>query len=150
MSRTRSASIALRLADLADGVDEARLVEEMNAFDPDGAAASLTELERRDEELGLEEKERYAERDRLQRKREEFESSIGAEAALQQRRNAEAELVDAARRWAVLKAASALLGGALDAPSRDAPRPADDARRGSVRDLDRGRLFRARPEFLRR
>ena len=104
----------VRLADLADGVDEARLVEEMNAFDPDGAAARLTELEHRDEELGLEEKERYAERDRLQRKCEEFESSIGAEAALQQRRNAEAELIDAARRWAVLKAASALIGGALD------------------------------------
>ena len=104
----------LRLADLADGVDEARLIEDMNALDPDAAAASLTELERRDEELGLEEKERYAERDRLQRKRGEFESSIGAEAALQQRRNAEAELVDAARRWAVLKAASALLGGALE------------------------------------
>jgi len=104
----------LRLADLADGVDEKRLIEDMNALDPDAAAASLTELERRDEELGLEEKERYAERDRLQRKRGEFESSIGAEAALQQRRNAEAELIDAARRWAVLKAASALLGGALE------------------------------------
>ena len=104
----------LRLADLADGVDEARLVEEMNAFDPDAAAASLTELERRDEDLGQQEKDRYAERDRLQRKRGEFESGIGAEAALQQRRNAEAELVEAARRWAVLKAASALLGGALE------------------------------------
>ena len=45
---------------------------------------------------------------------DEFESSIGAEAALQQRRNAEAELIDAARHWAVLKAASALLGGALE------------------------------------
>ena len=104
----------LRLADLADGVDEARLIEDMNALDPDAAAASLTELERRDEELGLEEKERYAERDRQQRRRGEFETSIGAEAALQQRRNAEAELVDAARGWAVLKAASALLGGALE------------------------------------
>ena len=104
----------LRLADLADGVDEARLIEDMNALDPDAAAASLTELERRDEELGLEEKERYAERDRLQRRRGEFETSIGAEAALQQRRNAEAELMDAARHWAVLKAASALLGGALE------------------------------------
>ena len=30
----------LRLADLADGVDEARLVEDMNALDPDAAAAS--------------------------------------------------------------------------------------------------------------
>jgi uncharacterized protein YhaN len=104
----------VRLADLAEAVDEARLIEEMTGFDPDGAAARLTELEHRDEELGLEEKERYAERDRLQRRREEFESSTGAEAALQQRRNAEAELVDAARRWAVLKAASALIGGALD------------------------------------
>ena len=104
----------LRLADLADGIDEARLVEEMNAFDPDAATASLKELERRDEDLGQQEKERYAERDRLQRQREEFESGIGAEAAVQQRRNAEAELVDAARRWAVLKAASVLLGGALE------------------------------------
>jgi uncharacterized protein YhaN len=104
----------LRLADLADGVDEARLVEEMNAFDPDAATASLKELERRDEDLGQQEKDRYAERDRLQRRRDEFESGIGAEAAVQQRRNAEAELVEAARRWAVLKAASALLGGALD------------------------------------
>ncbi len=104
----------LRLADLADGVDEARLVEETNAFDPDAATATLKELERRDEDLGQQEKDRYAERDRLQRKREEFESGIGAEAALQQRRNAEAELVDAARRWAVLKAASALVGGALE------------------------------------
>jgi uncharacterized protein YhaN len=104
----------LRLADLADGVDEAQLVQEMNAFDPDAATASLKELERRDRDLGQQEKDRYAERDRLQRRRDEFESGIGAEAAVQQRRNAEAELVDAARRWAVLKAASALLGGALD------------------------------------
>ncbi|HSV00192.1 MAG TPA: chromosome segregation protein SMC, partial [Roseiarcus sp.] len=103
-----------RLADLADGVDEARLIEEMSAFDPDAAAASLMELERRNEDLAQREKDRYAERDRLQRKRGEFESGIGAEAALQQRRNAEAELVEAARRWAVLKAASALLGGALE------------------------------------
>ena len=88
----------LRLADLADGVDEARLVEEMNAFDPDAATASLKELQRRDEDLGQQEKDRYAERDRLQRRRDEFESGIGAEAALQQRRNAEAELVEAARR----------------------------------------------------
>jgi uncharacterized protein YhaN len=104
----------VRLADLADGVEEAQLVEEMNAFDPDEATASLKELDRRDEDLGQQEKDRYAERDRLQHRRDEFESGIGAEAAVQQRRNAEAELVDAARRWAVLKAASALLGGALD------------------------------------
>jgi uncharacterized protein YhaN len=104
----------LRLADLGDGVDEARLIEEMRAFDSDAASASLAEIERRDADLAQQEKERYAERDRLQRKRGEFESGIGAEAALQQRRNAEAELVEAARCWAVLKAASTLLGGALE------------------------------------
>jgi uncharacterized protein YhaN len=104
----------LRLADLSDGVDEARLIEELSAFDPDAGSANLSELERRDADLAQQEKERYAERDRLQRKRGEFESGIGAEAALQLRRNAEAELVEAARRWAVLKAASTLLGGALE------------------------------------
>jgi uncharacterized protein YhaN len=104
----------IRLVDLGDGVDEARLIEELSAFNPDAASASLAELERRDADLAQQEKERYAERDRLQGKRGEFESGIGAEAALQQRRNAEAELVEAARRWAVLKAASTLLGGALD------------------------------------
>ena len=54
----------------------------------------------------------------LKAEREELEGGIGAEAAWQQRRNAEAELVDAARRWAVLKTASALLGGRVGAPSR--------------------------------
>jgi uncharacterized protein YhaN len=102
------------LVDLSDGADEARLVEEMEAFDPDAAAARLAELERQDEDLGQQEKDRYTERNRVQEQRGAFESGIGAEAALQQRRNAEAELVEAARRWAVLKAASALLGGALD------------------------------------
>ncbi len=43
-----------------------------------------------------------------------IEGGIGAEEAWQQRRNAEAELMETARRWAVVKAASALLGGALD------------------------------------
>ena len=104
----------LRLADLGDGVEEARLIAELRAFDPDAASASLAELERRDAELAQQERERYAERDRLMRKRDEFESGIGAEAALQRRRNAEAELVEAARHWAVLKAASTLLSGALD------------------------------------
>jgi uncharacterized protein YhaN len=102
------------LVDLSDGADEARLVEEMDAFDPDAAAARLAELDRQDEDLGQQEKDRYTERNRVQEQRGAFESGIGAEAALQQRRNAEAELVEAARRWAVLKAASALLGGALE------------------------------------
>ena len=102
------------LPKLSDGVDEARLVEEMRNFDPDAAAARIAELERDDEEKGREENQRFADRAELMRRRAELESGVGAEEAWQQRRNAEAELVDAARRWVALKAASTLLGGALD------------------------------------
>jgi uncharacterized protein YhaN len=104
----------LHLVELGDGVDEARLAGEMEDFDPDAAAARLTELAREEEELGREEKEIYAERKRLMREREELENGVGSEVAWQQRRNAEAELVESGRRWAVLRAASLLLGKALE------------------------------------
>jgi len=39
---------------------------------------------------------------------------VGAEVALQQRRNAEAELVDAARAWTVLKLGAMLIGQVID------------------------------------
>ncbi|MBV9288931.1 MAG: AAA family ATPase, partial [Hyphomicrobiales bacterium] len=102
------------LLKLSDGVDETRLVEEMLDFDPDAAAARIAELERDDEEKGREENQSFADRAELLRRRIELESGVGAEEAWQQRRNAEAELVEAARRWVTLKAASALLDGALD------------------------------------
>ena len=102
------------LLDLADGVDGERLAAEIQGFDPDAAAARLVELERENEERGREENEAYAERAALLRKRQEHEGGIGAEEAWQQRRNAEAELIETARRWLVVKTASALLGGALD------------------------------------
>ena len=86
----------------------------MQDFDPDVAAARIAELERDDEERRREENQRFADRAELLRRRAELETGVGAEEAWQQRRNAEVELVDAARRWAVLKAASTLLGGALD------------------------------------
>ncbi len=102
------------LLDLADGADEERLSEEMAGFDPDAAAARLAELERENEARGSQENEAYAARVGLLGKRAELEEGVGAEEAWQQRRNAEAELVEAARRWAVLKAASALIGSAID------------------------------------
>jgi hypothetical protein len=104
----------LHLIELADGVDEMRLAKEMMGFDPDAAAARLAELARRDEELGRIENDLYAQRSHRLREREALEAGVGAEEAWQQRRNAEAELLESARRWAVLKAASALLGGALE------------------------------------
>ncbi len=102
------------LHDVSDGVDEAKLAAEMGGFDPDAAEARLNELERLDEDFGREENDCYAERDRRMRERAVLESGVGAEVAWQQRRNAEAELVEAARRWAVLKASSLLIGAALE------------------------------------
>jgi uncharacterized protein YhaN len=104
----------LHLIELADGVDEMRLEKEMMGFDPDAASARLAELARRDDELGRIENDLYAQRSHRLREREVLEAGVGAEEAWQQRRNAEAELLESARRWAVLKAASALLGGALE------------------------------------
>ncbi len=102
------------LLDVADGVEEPRLLAEMEGFDPDAAAARIAELERENEDRERLENEHRAQRALMLQRREELEAGVGAEEAWQQRRNAEAELLETARRWAVLKAASALLGGALD------------------------------------
>ncbi len=104
----------LHLIDLADGVDEARLVEEMRDYDPDAVEARLRDLEQADRLIETEINELYAEHSRAKAERDALEGGVGAEAAWQRRRNAEAELVDAARRWAVLKTASALVGVALE------------------------------------
>jgi uncharacterized protein YhaN len=104
----------LHLIELADGVQETRLAEEVTGFDPDAADARLTELARRDQELGQIENDLYAHRSHRRRELEALAAGVGAEEAWQQRRNAEAELLEAARRWAVRKAAVALLGGALE------------------------------------
>ena len=95
-------------------MEEPRLLAEMEGFDPDAAAARIAELERENEDRERLENEHRAQRALMLQRREELEAGVGAEEAWQQRRNAEAELVETARRWAVLKAASALLGGALD------------------------------------
>jgi chromosome segregation protein len=126
--------------ELAEGVDETRLADEMTGFDPDAAAARLAELMRRDEELARSENDLYAERDRRQREGEALETGVGAEEAWQQRRNAEAELMEAARRWAVLKAASALLGGALER-HRAARRDPLMTRAGAIFALTTGGTF---------
>ena len=42
-----------------------------------------------------------------------LEDAVEAEVALQQRRNAEAEMVEAAREWAVLRVGAAMMGAAI-------------------------------------
>ena len=102
------------LFDIAEGVEEANLVDQLKEFDPDAAEARLRDLEQQDSVLEGRINEVYAEREQRVRERDALAGGVGAEVAWQQRRNAEAELVEAARSWAVLKAASLLLGKALE------------------------------------
>lgn len=97
-----------------DGFSEEQIRAELALFDPDQTEASLKALAVEDDLLDRKAQEVFAERDRAIRERAVLEQGVGAEVALQQRRNAEAELVDAARAWAVLKLGAMLIGQVVD------------------------------------
>jgi uncharacterized protein YhaN len=84
------------------------------AFDADQAEVALNELAAEEDVLDRQAQEVFAERDRLVRELATLEQGVGAEIALQQRRNAEAELLDAAREWMVLKLGALLIGEVID------------------------------------
>jgi chromosome segregation protein len=90
------------------------LRSDLAAFDADSAAAALKALAGEDERLDQEAQEVFAAHDRAARQRVVLEQGVGAEVAVQQRRNAEAELALVAREWAVLKLGSLLIGSVVD------------------------------------
>lgn len=112
-----AASLAERRSQLllqGDGFTEEQLRADLAAFDIDEAEAALKGLVTDDEDLDRQSQEVFAERDRAMRERAALEQGVGAEIALQQRRNAEAELVDAAREWTILKLGALLIGQVID------------------------------------
>ncbi|MFI5014443.1 MAG: AAA family ATPase [Hyphomicrobiales bacterium] len=98
----------------ADGLDEAAIRVELAAFEADAAEQRLSELERDRDRLDRESNESFAALDRELRRKAELEAGVGAELAIQLRRNAEGELTAAAREWAVLKLGALLLGTAIE------------------------------------
>lgn len=98
----------------SDGLDEASLRAALAEFDADMAEARLQGLAQEDEATDHAAKETFAEQDRALRRRAELEQGAGAEIAAQQRRNAEAELVEAARNWAVRKIGALMIGAAVE------------------------------------
>jgi chromosome segregation protein len=112
-----AAAIAGRRTQLvlqSDGMDEASLRAGLAEFDADAAEASLKGFAQEDEALERNAQEIFAEHDRALRRRAGLEQGVGAEIALQQRRNAEAELVEAAHDWAVLKLGALMIGTAVE------------------------------------
>jgi uncharacterized protein YhaN len=112
-----AAAIAERRIQLvlqSDGLDEASLRAGLAQFDADMAEASLKGFAQEDEALEHSAQETFAEQDRALRRRAGLEQGVGAEIALQQRRNAEAELVEAAHDWTVLKLGALMIGAAVE------------------------------------
>ena len=100
-------------ANAGDGQDEASLREQLSAFDPDTAEGERAVLQSQSAHLVEETRRIYAAGVEIERQLKEAELRTSAELAHQQRRNAEAELEEAAHEWAVLKTAGVLLDAAL-------------------------------------
>lgn len=116
---------------VADGYDEAALAAEAQDFNADVARIKLDEIERQlkaedERKLEIHARLRFAEGelDRLQ-------TSLGAEAAIQAKENARAEIAQELRRWAVLKLASLLVDAGLER-SRDRRKDPLLARAGAL------------------
>jgi uncharacterized protein YhaN len=101
------------LARTADGIDEETLRAALADWDPDAAASRLAALEDEDRELDHAGDDASALIKGAKDTLVALETAVGAEIALQQRRNAEAEMLEAAREWAVLSLGAAMLGAAV-------------------------------------
>lgn len=112
-----------RLAEQGDGHEEPKLRDDLAGFDPDQVEASLARFAHDDDEFDRDSKEVFAARDRDMRTRQAWEAGTGAELAAQQRSNAEAELLVAAREWTILKLGALLLGSAIDRRRADQQDP---------------------------
>ena len=97
----------------SDGHKESVIRESLQDFDLDAAEGERAVLQSQSAQLDADTRRIYAAGAEIQRQITEAELRTSAEFAQQQRRNAEAELEEAAREWAVLKTAGILLDAAL-------------------------------------
>ena len=110
------ASLTTRREELArttEGVVEVALRSDLAGWDPDETAARAAELQEEDEDLDAVADETFGQLQQARAKLDALQAAVGAEVAHQQRRNAEAEMAEAAREWAVLKIAATMLGTSL-------------------------------------
>jgi uncharacterized protein YhaN len=107
----------------ADGLDEGAVRAELAGFDATLADQRLAVLAEEERRLLEGAQEAYASRQEATKLRSELEAGIGAELAAQMRHNAESEMVQEARRWAVLKLGSLLVGTAIERHRQAAQNP---------------------------
>jgi uncharacterized protein YhaN len=103
-----------RLALVAEGVDEAQLAEQAQGFDPEAARARLREIDSARESRREAGQEAFAAKSAGQTQLAQLNEGSGAEHAAFARESARAEIGMEARRWAVLKLASLMVGAGLE------------------------------------
>lgn len=103
-----------RFRQIAPDRSEEAVRETLRALDLVEADAELARLEAGEESLDGEINEVYAQLSARRAERTQLNQSQGAEAAVFERHAVEAEMVEAAREWVVLKLASLLLGEAME------------------------------------
>lgn len=123
-----------------DGHKEEQLRAELATFDSDLAAGQLQDLKDEEGRLGQVSNEVYADWKQATDARKASELGMGAEVALQQKRNAEAELAAAAREWTVLKLGALLISNVV-ASHRSAQQNPLIARAGKLFELLTGGAF---------
>lgn len=102
------------LAPLSRGDDEATLRSSLIDFDEDAATVEIESLSLREAQLNAEENQLYADSSARKAALEAQQGGLGAEVALQRRKNAEAELLATGQEWAVKYFGAILLKHAME------------------------------------
>jgi uncharacterized protein YhaN len=103
-----------RLSEVAVDVDEDRLHQDLENFDPERAVMDIEASRQEEERVDGEMSEVFANLSAKRREREHLDTAAGAERAAFARNAAEVEIIEVARQWVVLKLASTLLSAALE------------------------------------
>jgi uncharacterized protein YhaN len=109
-------TLALRrdeLANAADGRAEAVLRDALSTYEAETAEGELRRLADDEQALEREAQEVFAACKQARDRLTSLEGAVEAEVALQQRRGAEAEMLEAAREWAVRSVGALMMGTAM-------------------------------------
>jgi uncharacterized protein YhaN len=119
MAQRDAAQAALRdlrgqLANASDGNDEAVLRNALLGFDADQVEGELVRIGEMERQLEIQSQEAFAELKDARARFGTLDTNVVPELALQQRRSAEAELLEAARDWLVLRTAALMVGTVVE------------------------------------
>jgi uncharacterized protein YhaN len=102
------------LVPLSRGRSEAELRAALESFDDAAAVAEIEELNSKESQQNQDENEFFASFRQAENELAALQNGIGAEIALQLRKNAETQLVNVAREWGVKRIAQILLSHAIE------------------------------------